>query len=205
MAGVFFEAPVLTIFIFIYSFFSAFLVLWMLNFVMARYDQMDALPIYQSYNLVLGIVCGLILLGEATRYSTGSLFGLFLACIVCVSGIAVLALKKTAITSKKNSLQEMADQLLLAELISEDDSTGGFGPDRIRLLDKDSFKLLKMLTTMIQETSKTVENDLDQERKSEERPQDFESTSLAGQSSEELINDSIQSSADDVDDCVCVA
>ena len=99
----------------------------------------------------------------------------------------------------------MADQLLLAELISEDDSIGGSGPDRIRLLDKDSFKLLKMLTTMIQETSKTVENDLDQERKSEERPQDFESTSLAGQSREELINDSIQSSADDVDDCVCVA
>lgn len=155
----------------------------------------------------------MILLGEITRYSTGSLIGLFLASIVCVSGIAVLALKKTAIETKKNSQQETADLLLLAEL-NNDDNISGAGPDRINFLNKHSLKLLKMLTALTAEgTSKTEETAPDHVDGSEVRSLDFESPSLAmrasrgarqqalvGQSREALINDTIQSSTDDADD-----
>ena len=82
---------------------SAFLVLWMLNFVMARYDQLDALPIYQSLNLVMGIICGLIILGEVERYKTANLIGIFLACIIVISGIILLGFKKTAIATKEKT------------------------------------------------------------------------------------------------------
>ena len=47
--------------------------------------------------MVLSIICGLIMLGEAGRYSTGSLFGLSISMLVIVAGIMILGFKKTSI------------------------------------------------------------------------------------------------------------
>jgi len=99
-SGTFLDAPTLIIFLVIYAIATSTFTLMSLNFVMARYDQLDAMPIYQSYNLVLGIVCGLLILGERDRYSTGDTVGIFLACMVVIGGIFVLGFKKTAIESQ---------------------------------------------------------------------------------------------------------
>lgn len=122
---------------------SAFLVLWMLNFVMARYDQLDALPIYQSLNLVMGIICGLIILGEVERYKTANLIGIFLACIIVISGIILLGFKKTAIATKEKTYDDQAGDLSFDECTTEDSSAR---QEKMHLLDKNSFRLLKMLT-----------------------------------------------------------
>ena len=89
---------------------SVFLVVT-LNFVMARYDQLDALPIYQSMNMVMGIVCGLIILGEAERYTMESLVGISIAMLVVALGILVLGFKKTQISNETTNSQELAKPL----------------------------------------------------------------------------------------------
>ena len=62
---------------------------------------MDAMPVYQSFNMVMTILSGLILLGEAESYSTGSLIGLSVAVVVIVAGILLLGVKKTTVSTTK--------------------------------------------------------------------------------------------------------
>ena len=43
------------------------------------------------------IACGLVLLGEAERYSKGSLIGISVAILIIMFGIFIIGLKKTKI------------------------------------------------------------------------------------------------------------
>ena len=64
------------------------------------------MPIYQSMNMVFGIVCGLIILGESDRYSAGSLVGISFSMILITAGILVLGFKKTSIANKEEEKGE---------------------------------------------------------------------------------------------------
>lgn len=79
----------------------SFILLFLINFVMARYDQLDAAPIYASMNMVMSILCGLILLGERDRYPTANFVGLIIAVVTIVAGTLVLGYKKTQIKTQK--------------------------------------------------------------------------------------------------------
>ena len=74
--------------------------LFVTNFVMALYDQIDAIPVFYSTNMIFNSVCGLILLGEAARYSTGNLIGISIGVAITVAGIFVLAMKKNLIAKE---------------------------------------------------------------------------------------------------------
>ena len=67
---------------------------------------------FASLSQVFSVICGLILLGEASRYKTGNLIGISLAVIVTVSGIFVLAAKKNYIANveKKEKEKKSADE-----------------------------------------------------------------------------------------------
>jgi len=52
----------------------------------------------------MGIICGLIILGEAERYKMANRIGIFLACVIVVSGIVILlGFKKTAIVTQEKT------------------------------------------------------------------------------------------------------
>ena len=99
-SGTFLDAPGLITFLISIAIFSSVFLIVTLNFVMARYDQLDAMPIYQSMNMVMGIICGLVLLGENERYSHENMIGICIAMIVIIAGIFVLGFKKTLIASE---------------------------------------------------------------------------------------------------------
>ena len=100
-SGTFGESVGLIIFLGVVAGGSSVFLLVTLNFVMARYEQLDALPIYQSFNMCMTILCGLILLGEADHYTTAKLVGLSLAVLTIVIGILVLGFKKTKVSTEK--------------------------------------------------------------------------------------------------------
>ena len=108
-SGTFLESPALIIFLALVSGVSTLTLLLLLNFVMAQYDQLDALPIYQSLNMCLSIICGLIILGESEFYSTGSLVGITIFMLVVSAGVILLGFKKTKIATaaKKNEKDDM--------------------------------------------------------------------------------------------------
>ena len=47
------------------------------------------------------IACGLVLLGEAERYSKGSLIGISVAILIIMFGIFIIGLKKTKIQANE--------------------------------------------------------------------------------------------------------
>ena len=47
------------------------------------------------------IACGLVLLGEAERYSKGSLIGISVAILIIMLGIFIIGLKKTKIQANE--------------------------------------------------------------------------------------------------------
>lgn len=74
---------------------------------MSIYDQIDAIPVFFSMNMIFNIVCGLILLGEADRYPTGNIVGISIGVVITVAGILVLG-KKTNFIAKDAEVKEEA-------------------------------------------------------------------------------------------------
>ena len=83
---------------------------------------MDAMPVYQSFNMVMTILSGLILLGEAESYSTGSLIGLSVAVVVIVAGILLLGVKKTTVSTTKKRKES---QVKVDEAIEQTEADSG--------------------------------------------------------------------------------
>ena len=54
-------------------------------------------------NMVMGIICGLIILGEGERYNSENLIGISLAMVIVVFGIIILGFKKTQIATETNN------------------------------------------------------------------------------------------------------
>ena len=68
------------------------------------------MPVFASLSTIFNIICGLILLGEASRYKTGNLIGISFAVLVTVSGIFVLGAKKNYIANAEKKEKEEATE-----------------------------------------------------------------------------------------------
>ena len=98
-SGSFLDAPWILALLFTVGIICSLSLLFVTNYVISLYDQLDAMPVFYSLSMIFNIICGLILLGEASRYSTGKLIGISFAVIVAVSGIFVLGAKKNYIAN----------------------------------------------------------------------------------------------------------
>ena len=85
---------------------AAILLLFMTNFAVSIFDQVDVIPIYESNCMIFKVIAGLTILGEDDRYSTGDLIGISIGIMITVSGIFVLGYKKTDIETTKDEKQE---------------------------------------------------------------------------------------------------
>ena len=98
-SGTFLDAPWLIILLVTIGLSASVSLLFVTNYIFSMYDQLDAMPVFASLSQIFNIICGLILLGEASRYKTGNLIGISFAVIVTVSGIFVLGAKKNYIAN----------------------------------------------------------------------------------------------------------
>ena len=67
--------------------------LHMLNLVMKYYDQLEAIPIYQTAVMIMWFCTGLIVFDEARFYSSLELLGIFGSSCLCCIGINFLMMK----------------------------------------------------------------------------------------------------------------
>ena len=105
-SGTFTDAPWLILLLVTIGIICSLSLLFVTNYVASMYDQLDAMPVFFSLSLVFNIICGLILLGEASRYGTGNLIGISFAVLLTVSGIFVLGAKRNYLANaEKKKLQ----------------------------------------------------------------------------------------------------
>lgn len=125
-SGTFLDAALLIVFLVILIIVCPVILLFILNLIMARYDQLDVLPIYQSFNMCISIIMGFLILGEAERYSTGHIIGVCFGMLVVAAGIMILGYKKTAIEtdSKKKDENGVEDRELMINLVEVTDEDG---------------------------------------------------------------------------------
>ena len=64
---------------------------------MKYYNNIDVMPIYQSFILMNWMVSGLVLLDESSLYSWRELLRLGASCLLVILGIFILTLKQSEI------------------------------------------------------------------------------------------------------------
>ena len=67
-----------------------------INYGIKYYDQMEAIPIYQTCLLINNIVVGMLCLNELKFYSNAMLLGIVLSTLCSLTGIYILLQKKKA-------------------------------------------------------------------------------------------------------------
>ena len=155
-SGTFTESIGLILFLGAIAAFSSVFLLFTLNFINSRYDQLDTLPIYQSMNMIYTIICGLIFLNEVEDFKTIKFIILWIAIGVVVWGILLLGFKKTRLLKTE---EEKISQVSAAaasqvhndneesKLIEENnDLAEVFEDNPIIVIDQNELKLLRMLT-----------------------------------------------------------
>ena len=81
------DSPFMTIIFIVVAIACAPALLGSLNWTMLYYDQLDVIPTYFAMIMIWTILFGLIIMDEASEYSSGKLAGIFIAAIICVIGI----------------------------------------------------------------------------------------------------------------------
>jgi len=64
-----------------------------LNIAMKEYDQLEVMPIFQAFLMIMWMLGGMIVLNEISYYTAIQLFGIFLSICISCAGIKVLTLK----------------------------------------------------------------------------------------------------------------
>jgi hypothetical protein len=106
------------------------------------YDQLDAMPVFYSMNMIFDILGGLFLLGEASRYPTNNLIGIAVGLIVAIIGILVLGAKKTYIDTETEKERTEDERNTMTERL--DTATESLCD--VALQDIHKLKLIKILT-----------------------------------------------------------
>ena len=70
---------------------------YLLNLSMKYFNNIDVMPIYQSFILINWMVSGLVLLDESSLYTWGELIMLGASCLLVILGIFILTLKQSQI------------------------------------------------------------------------------------------------------------
>jgi hypothetical protein len=69
--------------------------LFLFNFILKYYDQIEVMPIFQVLWIIFSMIFGMILLTEAQFYTWPQLLGIFATTLIGVAGMYVLVLKQT--------------------------------------------------------------------------------------------------------------
>ena len=72
---------------------SAIVNLHMLNLAMKYYDQIECIPIYSTFIMIVWITTGLIVFEEAKLYTTMELLKILGSILICCVGIKILTMK----------------------------------------------------------------------------------------------------------------
>lgn len=92
------DYPMMTISLFLMATLGAYVLFYTINWAMRYYEQLDVIPTYFAQILVWTLLCGLIVLDEASQYTAGALAGIFIAALACFVGIQLLVMKSNAIS-----------------------------------------------------------------------------------------------------------
>ena len=82
--------------------------LHMLNLAMKYYDQIEAIPIYSTFIMIMWISTGLIVFDEVKFYSTIELLKIIGSILICCVGIKILTMKTKIL--KAAALVEKAEK-----------------------------------------------------------------------------------------------
>ena len=75
------------------------------NTALRYYNNLDVIPIYQSLNLTMMLVCGWILLDEIKNYEWNEIAGLICSSMLTIVGIKVITMKTSvSVTLRKTAL-----------------------------------------------------------------------------------------------------
>lgn len=85
------------------------------------YPAIEMMPIYNTFNILLNMLCGSVILGEAKMYEYSEMLVLCLFSAICISGIFVLVKKPHLSCLEKASTQKTSnvgrlDQIRESEL-----------------------------------------------------------------------------------------
>lgn len=64
-----------------------------LNIAMKEYDQLEVMPIFQAFIMIMWMSGGMIVLNEISYYTSWQLCGIFLSICISCTGIKVLTMK----------------------------------------------------------------------------------------------------------------
>jgi len=65
---------------------------------MKSYDQIEIIPIYQTFLILLNMASGAIILNEQKMYKWYELVNLFLCAIICICGVVMIVQKPPSTT-----------------------------------------------------------------------------------------------------------
>jgi len=153
-SGTFLDAPGMIAFLITIGLTFSIGLLFITNFCISLYDQLDAMPVFYSMNMIFNIVCGLVLLGEASRYPTSKIIGICIGLIIAVIGILVLGYKKTYIDTEEEKKKERTEDEG-TEMIERLDTTNESLDEASA--DTHKLKLIKILTETQQAPSAPIE------------------------------------------------
>lgn len=77
------------------GFVGAGLELYLMNIAMKTYRQIDVIPMFESFALLLTITCGLMLFRESELYTWLQLVGIMGCALVIILGIVVISMKNS--------------------------------------------------------------------------------------------------------------
>jgi len=89
--------------------------LHMLNLAMKYYDQIEAIPVYQTSVMIMWILTGLIVFNEVQYYSVLELCGIAGSLTLCCIGIKFLTMKTKMLKEAKKE-----ERLLSAQKTHQD-------------------------------------------------------------------------------------
>jgi len=78
-------------------------VAYLLSLAMRYYDNIDVIPMFQSFILLMMLAAGWILLGEAKFYTWQEIGGILSSSFMVCIGIKVLTMKTSAVSLLKDS------------------------------------------------------------------------------------------------------
>jgi hypothetical protein len=78
--------------------------LHLINIPMKSYDQIEIIPIYQTFLILLNMASGAIILNEQKMYKWYELINLFLCSIICICGV-VMIVQKPSSSAKSSSVK----------------------------------------------------------------------------------------------------
>lgn len=95
------EKPILSSVCFFFGATGSLMMIYVLNIAMRYYDNIDVIPIFQSFNLLMMMASGWVVMDEARFYTPLQIVGILSSSMIVCAGIKVLTMKQTTLQTGK--------------------------------------------------------------------------------------------------------